>query len=89
MKTTKHGAQRAQQRGIPPMVIDLLLKYGQAEHAGAGSTKYYFDKAAHKRLKRYAGALTGMLASHLDCIAVVSATGELVTVAHRFKRIQH
>lgn len=34
MKLTKHASVRQQQRGIPPIVIDLLIDYGTVERAG-------------------------------------------------------
>lgn len=89
MKSTKHAAVRTQQRAIPPMIVDLLIGYGRAEHAGAGTVRYSFDKESRKRLHRYAGPLAGLLSEHLDCYAVVSGSGELITVAHRFEHLRH
>ncbi|NEX60151.1 hypothetical protein [Noviherbaspirillum galbum] len=89
MKFTKHAAQRVQQRGIPPLVIDLLINYGRAEHVGAGTIRYHFDKTSLKRMKKYAGPLAGYLTEHLNCFVIVSGEGELVTAAHRFKRSHH
>ena len=85
---SQHAARRVQQRCIPPLVIDLLLEFGASEPAGDGTTKMYFDKAARKRLKAYAGPVASLLEQHLDVYAVVAADTKLVTVAHRNERIQ-
>jgi hypothetical protein len=49
---SKHASTRLQQRGIAPLVIDLLLKFGTTEKSGRDTTKYYFDKPARRRLRR-------------------------------------
>jgi len=89
MISTKHAQIRQQQRGIPPFVIDCLLELGATEHThGDGVEILYFDKAARKRLSHYLGG--GSIFSHaeeyLDTYAVV-ASGKVITVGHRYNRI--
>ena len=36
MQVTQHAQVRAKQRGIPPLLIDLLLQFGTSERAGTG-----------------------------------------------------
>ncbi|WP_027776737.1 hypothetical protein [Paraburkholderia caledonica] len=86
---SKHAAVRLQQRGIAPLVIDLLLQFGATEKSGDGTTRHYFDKPARRRLRSYAGRLASLLEAHLDCYAVVGAEGRVVTAAHRTTRIKH
>jgi hypothetical protein len=43
MVLTKHAATRQQERGIPPMIIELLIEYGACEKAGDGTYKHFFD----------------------------------------------
>jgi hypothetical protein len=86
---SKHAATRMQQRGIAPLVIDLLLQFGATEKSGDGTTKHYFDKPARRRVRSYAGPLAALLEAHLDCYAVVGAEGRIVTAAHRTTRIKH
>jgi hypothetical protein len=88
MRTSQHTSIRSQQRGIPPMLIDLLLQFGANEPAGDGASKVFFDKAARRRVKAYAGQLAGLLDEHLDVYAVVGADNTVVTVAHRIERIR-
>jgi hypothetical protein len=87
MKYSHHANKRAQQRAIPPMLIDLLIQFGQQEKSGDGTAKVFFDKRARKRLRAYAGPLAGLLEQHLDVYAVVAPDQQVITVAHRQERI--
>lgn len=87
MRTSQHANIRCQQRAIAPMVIDLLLQFGTNEPAGNGASKVFFDKAARRRVKKYAGPLAGLLEEHLDVYAVVGSDSKVITVAHRIERI--
>ena len=88
MKVTTHASARCQQRGIPPIMLDLLLQFGCREHDHAGAEIVYFDRRSKKRIESYAGGLISKLSEHLDSYAVVS-DGEIVTVGTRYKRINH
>ena len=89
MKLTKHAQMRQQQRGIPPLVIDLLIDYGTVERAGEDTTKHYFDKASRRRVMAYAGRLGSLLEEYLDYYAVVGSNGQVITVAPRINKIRH
>lgn len=88
MKNTLHSELRSQQRGIPPIMVDLLLKFGNREHDSNGGEVLYFDKKSKKKVETYAGGLFGKLNEHMDTYAVI-ASGKLVTVGNRYKRINH
>lgn len=85
---SKHARIRSQQRGISPILIDLLLEFGANEPAGDGASKVFFNKAARRRLKVYAGPLTELLSEHLDVYAIASSDGQIITMAHRTERIR-
>lgn len=87
MTDTRHAAVRAQQRGIPRLVIDLLDQFGAREPAGDGAWKVYFNKEGRRRFRAYAGQLAASLEQHLDVYAVIGIDGQLITVAHRINRI--
>lgn len=89
MKVTKHASVRQQQRGIPPIVIDLLVNYGTVERSGKGATTHYFDKTSRRRLRAYTGRLADVIEPYLDCYAIVSDSGDVITVAHRLKKLHH
>lgn len=85
---THHAKARMQQRGIPPMMIDLLMQFGKSQPAGGGASRLFFDKNARRRLKSYAGPMSGLLNEYLDVYAVIGPEGQLITAAHvtnRFK----
>ena len=88
ISTSRHAAVRMQQRSIPALVVDLLMEFGASQTAGDGTTKFFFDKTARKRLKTYAGPLASVLAHHLDVYVVVADDQKLVTAAHRIDRIR-
>lgn len=87
MITTIHADIRCQQRGIPTLVLDLLLQFGHREHDHAGAEIVFFDRRAKKRIERYAGGLTSKVHEYLDSYAVV-ADGRIITAGHRHKRIR-
>ena len=87
MHMSNHASVRSQQRAIPPILLDLLIQFGASEPSGDGTSKMYFDKAARRRLKAYAGPLAGLLNEHLDVYAVVSSDSKVITAAHLTERI--
>lgn len=89
MHLTKHARTRVQQRAIPMMLIDLLAQFGKIEAVGDGETKLFFDKAARRRVKAYAGPLAGILNEHLDVYAIVGPADEIITTGHLTKRVRH
>ncbi len=88
-RTSRHAEVRSRQRGIPPLILDWLVRYGNREHDGHGAEVHFFDRAARRRLGQVAGdAALGRLGDLLDAYAVVSADGAVVTVGHRYRRIR-
>jgi hypothetical protein len=87
---TKHGAERRQQRSVPPVVIDWLLAYGIRTTAGGGLQQVYFDKNGRKKLQHDVGMWAyGRLEEKLNVYAVVAADESIVTVGYRTKRRNH
>ncbi len=87
MVYTHHAEHRAQKRCIPPMLVDLLIQFGQQESSGDGTFKLFFDKSARRKLRTYAGALASVIEHHLNVYAVVGPDMQVITVAHRDERI--
>ena len=84
---TQHAQIRQSQRGIPAMMIDLLLEVGARERAGDGTLKLFFDKRAKKHAKQYAGSIP--IDEHFDVYAVVNPDDyRIITVGHRTERIR-
>jgi hypothetical protein len=83
---TIHADVRAQQRGISPLVVDLLLQFGKREHDHAGAEIVFFDRRAKKDVESYTGGSIGKLSEQMDSYAVVSG-GCVITVGMRYKKI--
>ena len=88
MYLSEHASKRSQQRAIPPLLIDLLIKFGNRQSVGNGASKLFFDKPSRRQVKAYAGTLSRILDEHLDLYAVVARDNTVVTVAHRFERVR-
>ena len=89
MTKTNHAQQRAQQRGIPPLIDQLLEMYGQEQHDGHGAVVLYLDKASLRRMERDMGRRpVARLSEWLDAYKVKSTDGNTITVGHRYQRIR-
>ncbi len=88
MVMSTHASTRLQQRGVSPLILDLLLQFGARESAGDGAETVYFDRKAKRRLQSYSGNLISKLSEALDIYAVVSGN-TVITVGCRYKRINH
>jgi hypothetical protein len=85
---TDHAKVRAQQRGIPPLIVDWLKRFGAASNDGHGAQVRYFDKRSRKLLEQRVGReVVSRLSELLDAYLVVGDDGTVVTVGHRYKRI--
>lgn len=87
---TSHAIARMQQRAVSPEIVDYLLDFGRCEYYQRGALLYYFDKRGRQSLQKITRKEAFRRLEHaLDAYAVVSNDGELVTVGHRYKRINH
>jgi len=82
---SKHGTVRAQQRGIPPIIVDWLIKYGQVSRRH-GADVYYFDKHSRKELKSDLGLIYRRIESFINVYVVISDDDVIVTTAKKTKR---
>ncbi len=88
MKLTQHAYIRSQQRGVSPLVIDLLVRFGARQKSGDGTEICYFDRHARKALGSYVGGAIGKLSEELDAYAIINGE-QVVTVGPRYKKIQN
>jgi hypothetical protein len=91
VKYSKHAKRRAQQRGIPDQIVELMLAYGDREPAGNGSSLCCIrSRLTRNELMREA-ALSGFAAveRHLSTYLVVAQDNTIVTVGHRFNRVMN
>lgn len=88
MTVSTHASLRAQQRGIPPLIIHWLEEFGEQTHDHNGAVILHFTKKSRRRLETAVGReVTRRVSEWLDSYAVLSLNGNLITVGHRFKRI--
>jgi hypothetical protein len=89
--TTTHADIRAQQRGVPPLVLNWLLDYGEEIFDGHGGVVRYFTPRSVRQLEREVGqAPIKRLSEYLRCYLVqCSQDGNVITVGkrHSGKRI--
>ena len=83
-----HARQRACQRGIPTLVIDWLLQFGETEWDHHGAQVKFFTRKSRRRIDQAVGAqATRRMHEFLDSYIVVALDGTLITCGHRYKRI--
>ncbi len=85
---TTHARVRMQQRGIPPVALDVLLDYGREARGLRGHLIVHFDKRSRRRAARELGSSTfRSVERYLDAYAVVGRDDVVVTVGHRWRRV--
>jgi len=85
---TRHAIARAQQRSLPPLIVDWLQTYGARARDRGEVEILYFDKASRRRLERDVGSLVvERLRWLLDAYLVQSEDGTVITLGWRFKRV--
>jgi hypothetical protein len=85
---TQHADIRAQQRGIPPLMDELLDRYGHEQHDGHGAVILYLDKRSIRLMERDLGRRpVARLAEWLDAYKVRAIDGQTITIGHRTRRI--
>jgi hypothetical protein len=85
---SRHAQARMQQRGIAPAAIDCLLDYGREHHDHHGAVVVMLDRAATRRIARFAPARAGELRALGGLYAVVASDGCVCTVGHRTRRLR-
>lgn len=84
---TNHARVRMQQRGIPPVALDVLLGYGREAHDHRGCRIVRFDKRSRRLAARELdGRMFHRLERYFDTYAVVGPDDAVITVGHRSRR---
>ena len=79
---SRHAAIRMQQRGISRKAVEALISYGRVAHDHHGAMIVYFGNEGRRRIADEPAA------QHYSRVyAVLSPSGEIVTVGYRVKRI--
>lgn len=85
---TKHAQCRIQQRGIPPIALELLTMFGDEYYDGHGCIKVLFSKRSIKRMESELGMRSVSKLGKLLCVYQVESVhdGRVITCAHQTKR---
>jgi len=90
MARSFHAETRARQRGIPPLIEQLLDRYGEENYGEGGVLHVYFSKASIRRMEHDFGAApVRKLSEFFNAYKVEgSTTGDVITIGHRYRRIR-
>jgi len=82
---THHASVRAQQRGIPPLIRDWLLAYGEEDYDGRGGVLRYFSNRSIRMMERSFGRepLRQMTRYFNSYLVESSVDGAVITMGHR------
>lgn len=87
---TEHATVRAQQRGIPPLIQDWLLQFGEEQYDGHGGIKRFFSHRSIREMERCFGRKpVSRMCEFLDAFLVESShDGAIITIGHYYRRSQ-
>lgn len=90
MSLSAHARIRSQQRGIPPLIVEWLERFGDEIHDHMGGVVLHFSKRSVRDLERNVGREpVRRMNEFLACYAVIGTDGQVITVGKRYKRIKH
>ena len=86
---TRHARERLQQRAIPPMMVELLERFGSPVRCGKAE-RLIFDKAATRRLRHYLGGERGLRAVDrwLNVSIIIGDGGRVISTMHQDRRVR-
>lgn len=82
-----HATVRAQQRGVPPLIQDWLLDYGEEQFDGHGGVVRYFSKVCIRKMEEDIEKSTlKRMSEYFRCYLIQSSSdGAVITVGKRYK----
>jgi len=89
--TSNHATARCKQRGIPPLIREWLINYGDEIYDHHGGIIYHFTREARRKLEKNFGRdAVSRLNEWLNAYVVLSVEGGvLITAGIRYKKIKH
>ena len=87
-RMSKHAEVRLRQRGIPFLVLEWLLNYGQSRNDHKHGIVLYFDSSSRRRLRQVAAPAFALNSKYLDSYAVTTTEGKVITVGRRTRRLK-
>lgn len=86
---SNHAKARMQQRAIPPLLVDLLYRYGR-EHRQSGGTVLYFDKHSRRQVRKALEDALQRFDKLGDAYLVEAGdSGIAITIGHLTHRLKH
>ena len=85
---SKHAQERMQQRAIPPLVLDLLYRYGREQHQNGGTVLFFDQHSRRKALCALKDTLQRFDKVSDTYVVTAADNGKAITVGHRTKRIR-
>ena len=86
MQHNSHYELRSQQRGVPPLIKDWLLFYGQENHDGKGAiVRYFNDKSVRQMERDFGREPVRRMSEFLRCYLVESTDGAVITIGKRYR----
>lgn len=88
---SNHATARSKQRGIPPLIREWLIDYGDEIYDHHGGIIYHFTREARRKLEKNFGRdAVNRLNEWLNAYVVLSVEGGvLITAGIRYKKIRH
>jgi hypothetical protein len=80
---SNHAQQRLKQRGIPELMLNLLVQYGRDEYQKGGTTVWRLSRKAAKRLRQDLKEVLGRLDALADTYFVEATDGTVITAGHQ------
>lgn len=89
MNASQHARQRAQQRGIPPLIDLWLDEFGEEQYDGHGGVIRYFSRRSIRAMEQGFGREpVRCMREYLDAYKVENShDGQTITTGHRYRRI--
>ncbi len=86
---TKHAETRSQQRGLPPLILDLLKRFGRRTFDHHGAVRLTFDKKARRRVAHEIGrTAVARLHEFWNAFAVLdTGSGTVITCGHQYRKV--
>ncbi len=86
---TRHARVRSQQRGLPPLILDLLERFGRRTYDHHGTVRLSFDKKARQRVAHEIGRIAVARLHELwSAFAVLDVgSGTVITCGHQYQKI--
>jgi len=86
---TQHAKRQEQRRGLQPIVNEALDRYGHEQYDGHGAIIIFLNKASKRAMERDWGyrAVAKLWEMMKDAYKVVTTDGVIITIGHRYQRI--